>query len=155
MYIDPKTKVEDNRSTAWSFSLVGGLGIICLILFQLDILPFQVADYQKIIITVVMGILFLVFLYIGISSFLSMKKIQESADLETSLDKEIMDWFLETYEDAMKSFKTEDMDLESPETLYYPRYDKISELILEKYPSISEEFKDHIVEQLYASIFPE
>lgn len=182
MYIDPEARLEDNRSTAWSFTLVSAAGIILLILLDLGILPVAVADFQKVILTVVMGILFLIFLVIGIQSFLSMNKLKDMARKESSLDKEITEWFLKEY-DAMaiqnalimdepadeleayitpdaKDAKSDESGIsedgeapEEPEALYYPRYRKMSALILAKYPGISEEFKDHIIEELYTRLF--
>jgi hypothetical protein len=157
MYIDPETRVDDNRSTAWSFTLVSILGIILLILLDLDILPVSIADFQKIILSVVMGILFLIFLGIGIHSFLTMKQLRTFASKETSLDKEITEWFLKEYAEYMRGYSAEDCvneDMDAEE-LYYPRYNRMSELILAEYPAISEEFKDHIIEELYSDLFPE
>jgi hypothetical protein len=153
MYIDPDSRVEDNRSTAWSFTLVSIIGIVLLVLLDMDVLPVTVADFQKIILSVVMGILFLIFLGIGIFSFLSIKKLKASAERENSLDREILEWFLKEYTGFMKNYSVEEED--GPEELYYPRYQKMSELILAQYPGISEEFKDHIIEELYSSLFPD
>lgn len=155
MYIDPNTRQKDNLSTAWSFTLVGGIGIVFLVLFDLGIIPLPVADVQKIILSVVMGILFVLFFIIGVHSFLSAGKIEKTADKELSLDKEITEWFLKEYTDIIRDFSSEEMDASEPESLYYPRYDKICELILNKYPNISEEFKDHLADQLYSAIFPD
>lgn len=155
MYVDPNVKAEDNRSTAWSFTIVGGIGFIFLILLELDILPIHIYGSQKILIEVVMGIMFLTFFSIGIRSFLSVKKLNAQAQNETSLEKEITDWFLENYTEYMISYTDEDMDESNPETYFYPRNDKICELIHNQYPSISDEFKEHIAEQLYITIFPD
>jgi hypothetical protein len=157
MYIDPEARVDDNRSTAWSFTLVSILGIILLILLDLDILPVSIADFQKIILSVVMGILFLIFLCIGIHSFLTMKQLRSFASKETSLDKEITEWFLKEYTEYMREYSVEASEDETmdAEELYYPRSNRMSELILAEYPGISEEFKDHIIEELYCDLFPE
>lgn len=155
MYIDPDTKLEDNRSTAVSFTIVGGVGLILLVLVDLGIIPLPLADFQKILMSVVMGILFVIFFIVGLHSFLAMKKLKSAAQSELSLDKEITDWFLQEYTGFMQEYTSEDMDSDEPEALYYPRYDKICALISEKYPSLSDEFKDHLAENLYTTIFPE
>jgi hypothetical protein len=163
--MDPDARLEDNRSTAWSFTLVSVIGIILLVLLDLDVLPVTVADFQKIILSVVMGILFLIFFCVGIHSFLSMKQLKASAQQENSLEKEITEWFLREYADLMKNTPAEEPDGEEcdaeseesdePEALYYPRTQKMSGLIQAQYPGISDEFRDHIIEELYTTLFPE
>jgi hypothetical protein len=86
-----------------------------------------------------------------------MKQLRTFASKETSLDKEITEWFLKEYTEYMRgysaeAFKDETLDAEE---LYYPRSNRMSELILAEYPGISEEFKDHIIEELYSDLFPE
>jgi hypothetical protein len=155
MYMNPDAKVEDNRSTAWSFTIVSVLGIVVLVLLDLDRLPFVVAVEQKVVLSAVMGCLFLIFLVIGIRSFLSIRQLEAAAQEENSLEKEITEWFLKEHAADMRDFSTEAVNPESPEELYYPRYERMSELILAQYPGISEDFKDHVIEELYAAVFPE
>lgn len=154
MYIDPNTKEKDNLSTAWSFTTVGVIGILCLILLNVGVIPFPVAASQRIIMTVVMGILFFIFLGVGISSFLSAGKLKEAAKTETALEKEIIDWVLKEHTDTIRGIVGEEKPDETEEN-YYPRYELICELIHDNYPTISEEFKDHLAEQIYSSIFPD
>ena len=40
-YVSKKTKIEDVTSTAYTFTIVSVAGFILLILFGLDLLPFQ------------------------------------------------------------------------------------------------------------------
>jgi hypothetical protein len=148
MYVNPDTKVEDYRSTAWSFTIVGAAGLV----FNFGILPIAFSGIQNVMMTIVAGIIFLIFLIIGIRSFLSLRKLSDAAKAENSLDAEIKEWFLGEYTESMKDFSAED---ETDEEIYYPRYRKMSELILAKYPGISEDFLDHVIEELYSELFPE
>ena len=43
-YLNSAQKAEDNRSSAWTLLLIGGIGIIIMILGILDLLPFQVGN---------------------------------------------------------------------------------------------------------------
>jgi hypothetical protein len=148
MYVNPDTKVEDYRSTAWSFTIVGAVGLV----FNFGILPVAFSGVRNVMMTIVAGIIFLIFLIIGIRSFLSLRKLSAAAKAENSLDAEIKEWFLGEYTESMKDFSAED---ETDEEIYYPRYRKMSELILAKYPGISEDFLDHVIEELYSELFPE
>jgi hypothetical protein len=152
MYVNPDTKVEDYRSTAWSFTIVGAAGLVLVVLLNLGVLPFEFPADRNVMMSIVMGIMFLILLLIGIGSFLSLRKLTAAAKTENSLDAEIKEWFLGEYTESMKNFSAED---ETDEELYYPRYRRMSELILAKYPGISEDFLDHVIEELYSELFPE
>lgn len=158
IYVDQNTRLEDMKSTAWSFSIVGIAGILLLILLWMGVLPLQIVQDTKIILTVVMGILFAFFLFVGIHAFASLNKLRMSASNEKNTYDAIISWFMDSYAEALrnKDFAgTESTDVNSSELLYFPRYQEISTIITSKYPNLSEEFLDHIVEDLYAKIFPE
>jgi heme/copper-type cytochrome/quinol oxidase subunit 4 len=61
VYVSKESKKEETKSTAYSFLLVSILGFIALILFATGVLPIHVADYMKIMLCVVMGVMFLIF----------------------------------------------------------------------------------------------
>lgn len=155
MYISNREKYEDTKSTGWTFTLVGGIGLIAVILMDIGVLPFQIADYMKIIFTVVMGGLFLIFLIIGIKSFLSLKQISQDADSQEEKSDEIVKWFHQEYADYIKNYKSEDMDMNNIDSLYFPRAEKISQLICLEYKNLSTDELDHLVERLYSEIFTE
>lgn len=154
IYVDSKKKVEDTRSSALSLTIIGGLGIFALLLINLGIIPISFIGTSKIMINVVMGILFLIFLIIGICSFLSLKNLQSQASLETALEQEITDWFLSTYKDSLQTIPVGESEEEGQEeSLYFTRYEKINGLLLAKYPDLSEEKADHLIEELYGQIY--
>ena len=155
MYKDAKSRVEDVKSTAWSFAVVGVLGLVFLILLDLDVLPFHLMTHMKILMSVVMGLVFSIFLVIGIVSFFSLKKVAQNADSPANREKEIMEWFLQNYAEALRNYRTADMDPSEPESLYYPRYEKMCELIREQFGPLPSDFREHIVEALYEQIFAE
>ena len=155
MYQNNRSKYEDAKSTGISFTLVGGVGIILLILVDTGILPIPLQDYMKIIMSVVMGALFLIFFIIGIQAILSLKQIRQEAGQQESLETEITEWFLSNHKEELLSYRTDDMDDAEPDSLYYPRYDRIDSLIAAQYPALSDEDREHLAEELYAAIFPE
>ena len=72
-YVSKKTKIEDVTSTAYTFTIVSVAGFILLILFGLDLLPFHSASYTKTLILIVMGVMFAIFFFVGIKSFMELK----------------------------------------------------------------------------------
>ena len=144
---DKKDKKEDMKSTAYTFTIVGFLGMVFLILFELDLLPFQVSTYMKVMMGVVMGAMFLIFFIIGIRYFKALKQADSDADEEENTYNTVMNWFREHHPADLINDRV-DMT-ESDEQLYFARYEIMSHLISEKFPDLDETFLDHMVETLY------
>ncbi len=153
MYVDHRSKLEDTKSTGYSFTLVGGAGLLLLVLIDTNVISLSIQPYMKIILSVVMGILFLIFLAIGIHSFLSLGRIRREAGEQENEEKEFSEWFLENHKKEIIAYRTADMDENAPDTLYYPRYEKMNELLSDKYPDLSDDSRDHLIESLYEKIF--
>lgn len=92
-YVSQRTKAENMKSTAYTFTLTGGAGLILLVLFAADILPFHMAIYSKVMTCLVMGGLFFFFLLVGINAFRQQNKITRAAEEEDALFSAIMEWF--------------------------------------------------------------
>lgn len=150
-YVSKKSKTEDLKSTAYTFTIVGIAGLILLVLFALDILPLHTAPYMKVMISLVMGAMFIIFIFVGVRSFQQIKTSASEADDEETMLTEILEWFRATYD---KASIDADLDSNEPEeTLYFTRYEVMRTFIIEKYTSIDESLLDHIIETLYAEIF--
>lgn len=146
-YVSKKDKKEDMKSTAYTFTIVGFLGMVFLVLFELDLLPFQVSTYMKVMMGVVMGAMFLIFFIIGIRYFKALKQADSDADEEENTYNTVMNWFREHHPADLINDRV-DMT-ESDEQLYFARYEIMSHLISEKFPDLDETFLDHMVETLY------
>ena len=151
-YVSKRAKAEDLKSTAYTFTVVSVIGFVVLLLFLLGVLPIAVADYMKVLISVVMGIMLLIFLIIGIRSFRELKPLYRAADTEDALLAEVTAWFKDTYfpSDIDHDFCGSDVA-----QLYFKRYAIMQRLIHEKYPDLEEAFADHIIETLYGELFPD
>lgn len=151
-YISKRARAEDLKSTAYTFTLVGGIGIVLLILFLAGVLPIQVADYMKVLMGVVMGAMLLIFFFIGIRSFRQLKSMYQAAEEEEKLFEEVTGWFHASY------FPTDidgDLSGEDVAQCYFKRYTVMRRLIADKYPDLEEDFCDHIIETLYSELFPD
>ena len=82
IFVESSKKLEDVRSTAYTFTIVGGIGFIAVILLALGILPLKLESFNRTMMAVVMGILFLIFFGVGIRSFLEMKSLKQSSSNE-------------------------------------------------------------------------
>ncbi len=153
VYVSKQSKKEDTKSTAYSFLLVSILGFILLVLFDLGVLPVPVADYMKIMLNIVMGIMLLIFFVIGVTSFLQLKKLGEQADVEVNRETEILSWFRSTYRpaDIDEYFVADTLNGD----IYFKRYEVMSRFLTEQYPDLEEAFLDHLIEELYPEFFEE
>ena len=77
VYVSKESKKEETKSTAYSFLLVSVFGFIALILFATGVLPVHVADYMKIMLCIVMGVMLLIFFVIGIVSLRQLARRQK------------------------------------------------------------------------------
>ena len=147
VYVSKESKKEETKSTAYSFLLVSVFGFIALILFATGVLPVHVADYMKIMLCIVMGVMLLIFFVIGIVSLRQLKT------LGTQAEKEIISWFTSTYsaKDIDESMDEEVFD----QDLYFKRYEIMTRFLSKQYPDLEETFLDHLVEELYGKLFEE
>ena len=153
VYVSKESKKEETKSTAYSFLLVSVFGFIALILFATGVLPVPVADYMKIMLCIVMGVMLLIFFVIGIVSLRQLKTLGTQAEKENDLSSEIISWFTSTYsaKDIDESMDEEVFD----QDLYFKRYEIMTRFLSKQYPDLEETFLDHLVEELYGNLFEE
>lgn len=152
VYVKKETAYEDMKSTATTFLCIGTLGIICLLLWGFGVIRLQMEGYMKILMFLVMGTLFVVFLIIGIRYQMRLKSVKEEAGSEKQLTEEIIRWFLDTY-------SADDIDAGIADTsvgeeqLYFQRYEVMERCISSRYPDLDGAYQDHMLEELYGRIF--
>lgn len=150
-YVSKRSQQENIKSTAWSFTGIGLVGTVFLILCETGILNIQIAIYMKTMVGIVMHALFLIFLFIGLHYFRLLKKAENDADTEDALYEEIMKWFT-------TSFSGDDIDAsidksQPAEQLYFSRYEVMSQKITEAYDHLEASFLDHVIEDLYEKYY--
>lgn len=96
-YTTKREKYEDNRSSAWTFFIVGGAGLVLVLLHLAGIINFNLSQFSKIMTSVVMGLLFVIFIIVGFISVNSAKKYRIEADEEDALTTNLLTSFRELY----------------------------------------------------------
>ena len=109
---------------------------------------------NKLMVSIVMGLVFLIFFIIGIKSFMELKDISKKIDRNNSLEEEIMEYVTVTHRDELMTLASsgEKEDACSGD-LYYKRAELITSVITEKYSLLEESFLDHMVEEIYSKIY--
>ena len=152
IYVDEQKKYEDTKSTAQCFTGVGAIGLIAIVLLDTGIIKLELLDsVNKVMMSVVMGLVFLIFFIIGIKSFTELKGISKKAEKNDSLEKDIMEHVLGTHKEELENLGT-DGDTASGD-MYYQRAGLITSFITEKYTDLPEDFLDHMVEKIYSEIY--
>lgn len=153
-YTEKSRKLEDAQSSSGLFIVFGIIGLLAIAAVWLGIIPLTMAVYMKVLYTIVLGILFVVFIMIGIYYKKKIRILESETRTERRLKKEIISGITSQYSleeiDAMIP-----KDSLSVEQLYFERYEKISSLIQEKYQIQDESFLDYLIEKIYQIYSPE
>ncbi len=153
-YTKKSKKLEDAKSSSWLFIVFGVIGLLLILAVWLNILPLGLESYMKILYTIVLGALFIVFILIGIYYTRRIKTLQKESGKEERLTKEIIRYITETY--PLESIDQMISGNELPmEQLYFERYETISSLIREKYDIQDEAYLDYLIEKIYQIYSPE
>lgn len=153
-YIEADKKLEDASSTAWSFTLLGVLGFVVLILLWTGILPLNLSYVTLGAGTISMGILFFIFIILGLRGFHERKILISAKAKEESNICHIRQWFQEHYSADAISNGVDEEDL-SIEQLYFLRSENISRALTEEFPELEESFAEYIMELIYQMYFPD
>lgn len=152
-YEDTQKRAEDYKSGSLVLIFVGIIGAIALVLINLGIIPLALYGVTKILIDVVMGILFLIFIIVGVMSYRSYLNLKDVAGLEDELENNIRTW-LDTSVNMNDLTEGESEDSETPsELLYLTRCERLKKQIIDNFPDADIAFVDHIVEEVYDSLF--
>jgi hypothetical protein len=148
-----KEKAEDFKSSAYTLLIVGVIGIIALILMDLDLLPIRYVGTDKILPNIVMGALFLFFIVTGITSFRSSKRLEKEAVDEDDLTDKIKSWVKENVTaDSIKEGVYFEED--TPEEMKYFKYSEIlKSRIGEKFGYINAAYLDSLCDEIYSELF--
>ena len=150
-YEKPIERAEEYKSGAATLLIVGILGAILLVLADMGIIPYHMSSSGKLLINIVMGGMFLLFIILGIKSISSYKKLLIKAQEDEELEKKINEWFSANVskEDITKN----DNDKVCDEALFFSRIKNLSDLVKNNFPDAEDNFVDYIVEKLYADLF--
>ena len=153
VYKKPEERYEETRSSAYTFLIVGGIGLILDLLGFAGILPLPFGRESNTLMLSVMGILFVACLVFGVYSMKSAKKISEQVAVENAQTEEILTWFQKTIAaDALEAGIDTDF---SEEERYFKRLENIKDVIIRSYGELEESYLDKLADDLYLIFFSE
>lgn len=156
VYVDKKYKADEYKTSAYTLFLVGILGIVFLVCMGLDLLPiFNLGTSTKIMMYVVLGTLFVVFLGFGIYSMKAYKKILAESLEEESLIKKVEEYLNKTVtKEAIKASLTEkEIENENPEDMYFEITAMIEAEMKKAFPDLDEALLAKLTEDHYTRLY--
>lgn len=144
-------KYNDIMSSASTMLLVGIVGLICLLLILIKVIPLPISSETSWLFDSVMGGVFIIFIIAGIVSFMHAKQVKIDAEAEDKLIEEILAW---ADENITADILDKDLDLTQPvELLYFNRADRIKDMLMHEFENADEALVCEYTEQIYQKIY--
>ncbi len=153
-YQNKSEQAAENRSSAWTLLIVGGLGLIALGLLLAGVLPLKLQGSNRFMISGIMGAMFVIFIVMGFVSLKNSKQYAREADSENSLKSTMEKWCRENLEGAKVDASLQ-LSAAPEEEWYFRRVALIKALLNRQFVNLDQEFLDHFVDDMYDTIFPE
>lgn len=146
-YTKKKDKYEDLKSSATTFLIFGALGIVFVILNVVGVLSIL----GTLISQLVMGALFIGFIYIGLNSHKHAKLVQNQVGEEDNLTLAITSWLKNNVSESV--FDTIYDENLSEEINFFNKLEQMKEMISNQFGDLNESYLDQIVEEFYNDNF--
>ena len=157
VYESSAKKMEENKASAWSLLLIGGVGIFLIALCLLGIIPVPELFKGSYLFFGVMGALCVLFVIMGFVSFKHAKGFAKDVEAENGIKASLEEWCKENLkgEDIDRYIKMRDPSLEG-ESLFFPRNELIKARINHQFMNLDQAFLDTFVDEVvYEMVFPE
>lgn len=152
-YVKKIDKYQDLYSSAFTFFLVGGIGIVVLLLDLFGIISFNLAPNTKFLFYGVMTALFISFLIIAFHTSKTAKKVKRQIGEEITTTNEIINWFLGNYSAEIIDSFIGISEITSEELYYFKRSEEIERLLYKKLENPEAAFIDQLVEEIYQKFY--
>ncbi len=146
-HVSAKVRHSETRSSAWTFLLVGGIGLLIITLAFIGVIKLPLSTFS---LAVMEGIFFLFLIIAGIS-FRNAMKMLDDISREDNLETRIREW-------AKANLRPDDLTAELQEdTPEEMRYFIISEAIRERlmpaFPEVDDAYAEQLTEDFYNELF--
>lgn len=147
MYVKKADEYKDLIGTGYTFVILSVLGLVYLVLCQVGVIPIS----YNILALIVLTAMFLLFIIIGISSFVKAKSIKGLIGSEEEESKEISEWLKQNAsKERLEAMRQEE---ESEEEYYLNVTEWLKEELKEEYPEAESSYLELLIEEYYTEIF--
>ena len=102
----------------------------------------------------VMGVMFVLFIIMGIVSMKNSRVLEKKAGKENNLTQEIKKWCLDNLSESFIDGSYEPGE-QTEEEKYFKRFDIIKGLIQKQFMNLDEAYLDRLIDEVYPEIFGE
>ena len=153
VYVNNEERAEENRTSAYTLLTVGTAGLVAVVLLFTGVIPIQMAVFSRYMICGVMGVVFILFLVMGIVSLRNFKLLKKRAVKENNLTDEIQKWCLQNLHKEVID-EASGLDASVPEELkYFQRFEVVKDEIQKQFMNLDEAYVERIVEEMYPELF--
>ncbi|BCN30687.1 hypothetical protein [Anaeromicropila herbilytica] len=147
VYVKKADKYEDLKSTTSTFLVFGVCGLIFVALNLLGVISFL----NGILSLIVMTILFIIFIAIGINSYITSKTIKTQIENEENVTVQIKEWLKNNM--TKEELDTIHNPSEPDEVNFFHKIEYMKGKVSEIHPNVSEAYLDQLVEEFYNDNF--
>lgn len=151
-YRNSAEQAEENRASAFTLLFVGGAGFLFVLLLFLNVIDLHMTLLSRYMVSGVMGVLFLLFIVMGIVSLRNSKILKRKAYKENNLTQEIKKWCMDQFVKEEIDALLE-IDKQQEELKYFARVRYMKEAIQRQFMNLEEGYLDRLIEEVYAEIF--
>ena len=152
-YEKSNDRYKDNFSTAVTFLVCGIAGLVVVILNDTGILNFfSLKNASGILMSCVLGGMFIAFIIVGILSFKASRKDKKDAKIEKDNTIKVMEW-LKDNAPAQLIEESYAGDGLSEEMKYFERSDFLKKSIKNEFPDFSDDYIQDVTDQYIDELF--
>ena len=143
-------KYEENRSGSVVLIACGLIGIVFLLLNTFGVISLPLSGYSLWLTTIVMGILFLIFLGSGIRSFITARKLAPEVDKEKENIKKLVSFLKDEKAKGRFDLNNDDLSMEEASLVYSNMAVSACE---KEFTDLPEGFAFYVTDRYYSEIF--
>lgn len=147
-YVSAVSRYDDYRSSGITFTVLGGLGILFAILNFMEVFTLFGSTFSSLVLFLMFGI----FLALGIYSFVKAGTLKEGAEQEKQAVEKAKVWMEQNFtKDMMGAATTDDGDeeIKTEELLYMDRLDELVGRLLTAFPDLHDSLAEQLIEEFF------
>ncbi len=152
-YVPKRARYEDNKSSAYTFFLVGGVGAVLVMLHIAGVFDFNLSSTSKILVNTVMGALFVIFIIVGIVSAKNSAKYKKEALEEEAFTEHIKSFIHELYTPDGIDSACGVTDVAEAYERWDLRYHFIEKQITDEYPELADDYVEYVTDMIYNELY--
>lgn len=146
-YVSASAKYEDYRSSGFTFTILGGIGVGVALLNFMDVISLFGGGFSS----GVLLLIFAIFLGLGLFSFSKANSLKNAADVENRLIEEVKGWMDQNFTSEVLASLVDEGDVvegkRTAELLYLDKVDQLVGMVKTSFPYLHDTLAEQLVEE--------